>query len=64
MELHYTATKHFVGSLRGLREDGAGLVHEKTLLVELGPILAAVRNWLGVELHASFFMENDASGTA
>lgn len=40
------------------------LVNEKTLRVELGPILAAVRNELGVELLLSFFMENDAVGAA
>lgn len=47
-----------------LREGGVGLVNEETLGVELGPIFAAVRNELGVELQTSFFMENDAVGAA
>lgn len=47
-----------------LREGGVGLVNEETLGVELGPIFAAVRNELGVELQTSFFMGNDAVGAA
>lgn len=47
-----------------LREGGVGLVNEETLGVGLGPIFAAVRNELGVELQTSFFMGNDAVGAA